>query len=66
MKQASSSSTVHAGGKRLSANVHSHHFNIRATQFSPELQVSLAALGQGNGRPVDLGLSRGLMRSVDA
>ena len=39
-------------------NVHRHHFIIRATQFGPELQVLLAALGQGNGRPVDLGLGR--------
>lgn len=38
--------------------MHSHHFIIRATQFGPELQVLLAVLGQGNGRPVDLGLSR--------
>ena len=42
----------------ISANVHSHHFIIRATQFGPELQVLLAALGPGNGRPGDLGLSR--------
>jgi len=31
----------------ICANVHNHHFIIRATQFGPELQVLLAALGTG-------------------
>jgi len=35
----------------ISANVHSHHFIIRATQFGPELQVLLAALGTGEWAP---------------
>jgi hypothetical protein len=32
-------------------NVHSHHFIVRVTQFSPELQVLLAPVGTGLGDP---------------
>jgi hypothetical protein len=41
----------------IPANVHNHHFIIRATQFGPELQVLLAALGTGEWATRRSGLS---------